>query len=227
MSDANPELELRDLSQPTRMAEIRESIDALEPGDALVLVGAEVPRALLSELQSEAAGRFEWSFLEAGPERTRIELRCREDEGPRSVTGYLQADHARLDAIAEETQGFIGTGSFAEARASFGEFVCGLSWHIDAEERVLFPAFEAAANTPQGPTTVMRGEHVEIRAHMQRVTAALGAENAASAEDAFQSLIGLLGTHNMKEERMLYPMTDRALGSAKAQEELVQRIELA
>lgn len=226
MSDTSPELDLRDFTEPSRLAEIRERIDALEPGDALTLVGTEEPRALLAELQNEEAGRFEWSLLEASPTRTRVELRRRADEGPRSVTGYLQADHVRLDALAEATERLIKAGAFAEARATFDEFVCGLDWHINAEERVLFPAFEAAANTPQGPTTVMRGEHVEIRAHMQRLTAALVAENLGAAEDALHALTGLLATHNMKEERMLYPMTDRALGSAKAQEDLVRRIEV-
>ena len=60
---------------------------------------------------------------------------------------------------------------------------------------------------------------------MRRVTAALAASAAAATTAALGELTALLGAHNMKEERMLYPMTDRALGSAEAQEALVRRIE--
>lgn len=225
MTEAIGELDLRDLNQPTRGAEIRASIDALEPGDALILVGAEAPRALLDELQAATPGRFEWSLLELSPERARVELRRRESDEPRSVTEYLQGDHERLDAIIPEVERLAQAGSFAEARTQFEVFVCGLSWHIDVEEQVLFPSFEALHGTPSGPTTVMRGEHVDIRDRMRLVSAALDAQDLSATSDALQRLTALLGTHNMKEERMLYPMTDRALGTPTAQEELVQRIE--
>lgn len=225
MTNAIAELDVRDISQPTRLAEIHASIHALAPGEALVLVGLEVPRSLLDELQRETAGRFEWSLLERGPGEVRVELRRRTSERPRSVTEYLQADHVRLDAIMEEVERLARTASFVEARASFGSFVAGLDWHIDVEEQVVFPAFEELTGTPRGPTTVMRMEHVDIRERMQRATAALGTQSVDAIGNALRELTTLLATHNMKEERMLYPMTDRALGTPTAQEELVQRVE--
>ena len=224
MNQTLPTLDVGDLTLPGRHAQVRAAVDAMAPGDALELTGAEAPRALLRELLEASPSRYEWSFLEASPGRSRVALRRRE-EGPRSVTGYLQADHERLDAIALAVGGLAASGSFAEARRRFGEFVCGLGWHIDVEEQVLFPAFEEKTGMTRGPTTVMRAEHVDIREGMRRVTAALDAGDAAAAKASLSELTALLGAHNMKEERMLYPMTDRAMGSAEAQESLVRQIE--
>lgn len=225
MKETIRELEVGDLTLPGRHAQARAAIDALGPGDALELVGAEAPRALLRELLEAVPSRYEWSFLEASPGRSRVALRRRSEEGPRSVTGYLQGDHERLDAIALEVDRLAAGESFVEARRRFGEFACGLGWHIDVEEQVLFPAFEEKTGMTRGPTTVMRAEHVDIRERMRHVTAALEASDAAATKAALGELTALLGAHNVKEERMLYPMTDRALGSADAQEALVRRIE--
>lgn len=71
----------------------------------------------------------------------------------------------------------------------------------------------------------MRGEHVDIRAHMEKVERALAAEDVAATNDALGNLTGLLASHNQKEERMLYPMMDRALDGPEAQEKLVRRID--
>lgn len=146
-------------------------------------------------------------------------------ESSRSVTEYLQADHQRLDAIVPDVERLAGAGSLAESRARFGAFVDGLSRHIDVEEQILFPTFEEKTGMTSGPTVVMRREHVEIRAAMARVSAALDAGDTATAHEALAELTALLEAHNMKEERMLYPMTDRALGTAEAREALVRRIE--
>lgn len=195
----------------------------LPPTRSLMLVG-EDPAALLDELEEEEPGRFEWSHLEAGEEGARLEVRRRESAAPRTVTDFLQADHRRLDAIVPVVERLTGEGAFDEARARFSEFACGLGWHIDVEEQVLFPFFEAKTGMTRGPTTVMRQEHVAIRAGMQRVLATLEAKDEAATHGAIAELTGVLSVHNMKEERMLYPMTDRAIESVEAQERLVRRI---
>ena len=223
MSEPSREREHPQLNLADNQDEIRAAVEALGPGDALVIAG-EDPRSIVDELEEEEPGRFEWSLLEDSPERTRLEVRRRTSEGPRSVTGYLQADHRRLDAIIPAVERLVDAGSFTEARARFGEFACGLGWHIDVEEQVLFPFFEAKTGMTRGPTTVMRVEHKDIRERIDRVLAALEARQVAPMRDALGELIGLLTAHNLKEERMLYPMTDRAIDTIEAQERLVRRI---
>ncbi|MCC6848660.1 MAG: DUF2249 domain-containing protein [Deltaproteobacteria bacterium] len=219
------ELDIRTLPPPRRHPEIFGFFDALKPDEAFVLVNDHYPKPLLHQFEVERPGRFEWSVLEAGPTRFRIEIRRRAAEGARNVTGYLQEDHERLDAIVPEVQALVRAGSLPEAGARFAEFTCGLGRHIEVEEQVLFPTFEELTGmSGGGPTFVMRDEHVEIRRLMDATTGALRAGDAAKAEESLQRLTETLATHNMKEERMLYPMTDQALRDDQARDDLVKRL---
>lgn len=220
------ELDVRTLPPPRRHPEIFGVFDALKADEAFVLVNDHDPKPLLYQFQVERPGRFEWSVLEAGPTRFRIEIGRRAAEGARSVTECLKGDHRRLDAIVPEVQRLVGASSFPEASERFAEFVCGLGRHIDVEERVLFPTFEQMTGmTGGGPTVVMRGEHVEIRRQMSEVVVALKAADAAGAEESIHGLTETLAAHNMKEERMLYPMADQAAGNDRARDDLVKRLQ--
>lgn len=220
------ELDVRTLPPPRRHPEIFGVFDALKPDEAFVLVNDHDPKPLLYQLQAQRPGRFEWSVLEAGPKRFRIEIRRRADEGARSVTEYLEADHRRLDAIVPEVLRLLSTRSFSEASERFAEFTCGLGRHIEVEEQLLFPAFEQMTGmTDGGPTAVMRGEHVEIRRLMSEAAGGLQAEDAAKAEAALHDLTRILVGHNTKEERRLYPMIDEATGNDHARDDLVKRLQ--
>lgn len=223
---ATRELDVRTLTAAMRQPEVFGVFDALKGDDAFVLVDDHDPKPLLYRLQAERPRRFEWSTLESGPTRFRIEIRRRAVEGARTVTEYLEGDHQRLDAIVVEVRGLVRTHSFPDARARFAEFACGLGRHIDLEEQVLFPMFEQMTGmADDGPTFVMRGEHVEIRRLMHEAAGALQAADAARAEDSLNSLVDTLAAHNLKEERVLYPMTDLAAGSDVARDDLVKRLQ--
>lgn len=140
------------------------------------------------------------------------------------VTEYLQNDHERLDAILDEVRSLVSSTSFGEAQKRFAQFVSGLERHIDVEEEILFSAFEEMTGMRSGPTAVMRHEHVEIRRLLGAVTDALDRASAAAFAESVESLVDVLGTHNQKEERVLYPTTDRALGSEAAKVALVGRL---
>lgn len=220
------ELDVRTIPPPRRHPQIFETFDALAPGDAFVLVNDHYPKPLLYQFQAERPGRFDWSLLEAGPQRFRVEIRRRTAETPRSVTEHLEGDHRRLDAMMPHVVAAIGAGDFDAARARFAEFACGLDRHIEIEERLLFPVFERTTGMSDGgPTFVMREEHVEIRSAMAAVTAALAARHADLAIESLDTLTDVLSTHNVKEERMLYPMTDRAIGEDRDRDELVKRMQ--
>lgn len=219
------ELDIRTVPPPQRHPEIFGLFDSLAADEAFVLVNDHDPKPLLHQFQTHRAGRFEWSVLEAGPARFRIEIRRRAAEGARGVTEFLEGDHRRLDAILPDVECLLAAGSFADAGARFAEFTCGLGRHIDVEEQVLFPAFEEMTGMHGGPTMVMRSEHVGIRRHMSEAAGALQAADAAAAGAALRELADALATHNVKEERMLYPMADQAAGSDRARDELVRRLQ--
>ena len=166
MPQTQKQLDVRTIPPPHRHEEIFRTFDALQPEQSFVLVNDHNPKPLLYQFQAERPSRFEWSVLEAGPERFRIEIRRRSASGPRGVSEYLQGDHARLDRLLAEAQRDAAAGSFELARESFAGFQCGLSWHIDVEEQVLFPVFEeATGNTGGGPDG---GDAAGARAHPER-----------------------------------------------------------
>lgn len=221
------ELDVRSVPPPRRHAEIFALFDRLAANEAFILVNDHYPRPLLGQLQAMRPGCFEWNVLQAGPALFRVEIRRRAQEGPREVTEYLEADHARLDELIDEVGKLAQVGSFEEASARFAELICGLVRHIDVEEQLLFPELEERTGmTNRGPTFVMRQEHVEIRRLMKEVTTALEAPDGELAARSLAALIEILGAHNIKEERMLYPMADRALGNEQARDELVRRMQL-
>jgi uncharacterized protein (DUF2249 family)/iron-sulfur cluster repair protein YtfE (RIC family) len=225
MHHITQELDVRTIPPPQRHPAIFSLFDGLAPGEAFILINDHEPKPLLYQLQMERSGAFDWSPLEAGPERFRVEIGRRAAQGPRSVSEFLGWDHRRLDAIHADVERLVQTRGFAEAAHRFGEFHCGLSRHIEAEETILFPAFETMTGMTAGPTRVMRAEHVEIRRTMDSIAAALRAEDAGRYADAVHALTAVLADHNQKEEGILYPMTDRAAGDDRARDDLVRRMQ--
>ncbi len=219
------ELDVRPLPPARRHSEIFGAFGALGEGEAFVLVNDHDPKPLLYQFQAEHPGGFEWSVLEAGPERFRVEIRRRAGEPSRTVFEYLEHDHRRLDAMLPLVERLTDSAAYARAAQRFGEFSCGLNHHIEAEERVLFPVFERLTGATSGPTTVMRAEHVEIRQYLTTGSAALQAEDAGQFRSAVEHLAGVLSMHNMKEEQILYPMTDQAAGGPRERDDLVRRMQ--
>ncbi len=145
--------------------------------------------------------------------------------GLQTVSEFLGSDHRRLDSIFGASARLAAAGSFAEALTDFAEFASGLSRHIDMEETVLFPFFEARTGMTEGPTAVMRREHVEIRRLLAGITTALSASNNAAFTAGRGRLLEVLGAHNQKEEGILYPLSDRVAGGARERDDLVRRMQ--
>jgi iron-sulfur cluster repair protein YtfE (RIC family) len=125
------------------------------------------------------------------------------------ATRCLETDHRALDAITLEVEHDAREGRFAQARERFARFASGLLRHIDAEEKVLFPRLLEMEEGAIGPISVMKVEHQEFRELLELVAAQLAASADAWKDSLWQLKQGLLA-HNMKEERVLYPMADEA-----------------
>ena len=144
-----------------------------------------------------------------------------------SAMGYLQADHQRLDVLMGQCLDMIAAGNIAAAAETFGGFRHGLLRHINIEESLLFPAFESAAGlgSHQGPTAQMRHEHQEITrllVLMQDTFAARRFDEGMFGRLRSQ-LDNLLRQHNVREERVVYPMTDSLLPADRL-EQLVRQM---
>jgi regulator of cell morphogenesis and NO signaling len=125
----------------------------------------------------------------------------------RNIRSEFTRDHCRLDVLFEDARRLATADNFGGAAAAFRRFAYELGRHIAAEEKHLFPVFDARARMP-GPTTMMRHEHRELERLMALAAASLEREDAATFATEAAALAALLDAHNLKEERVLYPRTD-------------------
>jgi uncharacterized protein (DUF2249 family) len=67
-------LDVRRLAAPRRHPMIFATFEALEPGEAFVLISDHDPKPLHHEFKAEREGRFSWDYLEQGPEIWRVRI---------------------------------------------------------------------------------------------------------------------------------------------------------
>jgi DUF438 domain-containing protein len=75
-----------------------------------------------------------------------------------------------------------------------------------------------------GPTEVMRGEHRQMRDLLGQMSSGLADRDGDTFSGAAETLLILMQQHNMKEENILYPMCDNALGGSEVGATLSQRL---
>jgi hemerythrin-like domain-containing protein len=127
---------------------------------------------------------------------------------PVTIRAVYEEDHDRLDELFKTFQR-LKHSDFAKANEAFTAFTVGLQRHIVWEEELLFPLWEEKTGMAEGgPTAVMRAEHRQIRALLDAIHDKLAAQPTHSDQEE-QALLALLGSHNMKEERVLYPSIDQ------------------
>jgi len=131
-----------------------------------------------------------------------------------SLSEQLRRDHARCDALFAEAESLSAAGNWRDCLERTEAFVAAVLQHFEIEERVVFPAFEARTGMREGPTRVMCGEHAQMRDVMAALVDAAREVDTLSYEDAAETLLILLQQHNLKEENILYPMCEQALGDA-------------
>ena len=134
----------------------------------------------------------------------------------KTISEFYEQDHDRLDELFKTFQE-MKRSDFPKSKEAFKEFKFGLQRHIVWEENVLFPLWEEKTGMSEGgPTSVMRAEHRQIGQQLEAIHGKVADQNPDSDQEE-QALLELLGSHNMKEERVLYPAIDQ-LTSAEDRE---------
>ncbi len=137
-----------------------------------------------------------------------------------SITEYLSGDHKRCDDLFASAETNASQNKWEEAQANLKEFITALERHFGMEEKVLFPEFENVTGSTQGPTNVMRMEHQQMRSILEMLQ---DSAKRCSTDDFLgysETLNTMMQQHNMKEESILYVMTDRVL--AGRQDEIIK-----
>lgn len=128
-----------------------------------------------------------------------------------TIGGYLEADHARCDALLRPARDAVRFAHWEQADQALAAFRHALERHLRVEEEILFTAFDEAMRQVRTPTAVMRGEHLRIRGVAQRLSDALRARDAEAFLCHCDTLGVLCHQHSEKEEGVLYPVMERLL----------------
>jgi hemerythrin-like domain-containing protein len=129
-----------------------------------------------------------------------------------TILAFLGSDHHACDNAFASAEDAVASENWGRARSLFGQFQAAMAHHLAMEEDVLFPAFESRTGMRGGPTEVMRMEHAQMRDLLQAMATAVAAGNRDSYLGLSETLNMLMQQHNLKEENILYPMSDRVLG---------------
>ncbi len=128
------------------------------------------------------------------------------------ISDFMNKDHRHCDDAFARAERMADAGDYAGLERDGGIFLRKIERHIEIEETLLFPAFEERTGMTSGPTQIMRMEHEQMRGMFAQMRAAIEANDAKQYLGTAETLHMLLQQHNMKEESMMYPMLDQALG---------------
>jgi len=132
-----------------------------------------------------------------------------------TILEFLGSDHHACDDVFASAEEAVARKDWDSARSLFDRFQAAMARHLAMEEDVLFPAFESRTGMSGGPTEVMRMEHAQMRDLLQAMADAVAAGNQNGYLGLSETLNMLMQQHNLKEENMLYPMSDRVLGAER------------
>ncbi|WP_275096008.1 hemerythrin domain-containing protein [Sedimenticola hydrogenitrophicus] len=134
-----------------------------------------------------------------------------------TITETMARNHRHCDELFAEAEELISQGDWVQGRDKFEAFRDTTENHFTMEEGVLFPGFEQRTGQTMGPTQMMRMEHAQMRQLMADMEAAVAHEDDERYLGLSETMMMVMQQHNMKEEQMLYPMTDQAFaGDAEA-----------
>ena len=132
-----------------------------------------------------------------------------------NIRDLMAADHRQCDDFFAAVERSLAHAAWSDADAGFGRLQDAMWRHFDAEETILFPAFEAQTGMSTGPTRVMRGEHDQMRELLTAAKSALDARDEEDYSGSAETLLIMMQQHNMKEENILYPMCDLQLAAQR------------
>lgn len=132
-----------------------------------------------------------------------------------TIVDFMGGDHRACDDLFAAAELAASQKNWDSARSLFERFQAAMTHHLAMEEKVLFPAFEARTGMSGGPTQVMRMEHEQMRGLIQEMAGAVAGADHDRYLGLSETLNMLIQQHNLKEENVLYPMSDQALGGER------------
>ena len=137
-----------------------------------------------------------------------------------ALTTFMSTHHRYCDELFAQAEQAANSRDWPQCAALSTQYVNAMETHFNAEETVLFPAFEQATGNTMGPTRIMRMEHEQMRELFEQMRSAAEAADQTTFLGVTETLLVLMEQHNMKEENILYPMCDQHLNSPELPRQL-------
>lgn len=130
-----------------------------------------------------------------------------------SIQDFMTQHHKTCDDLLVEAEAMLANKDWTAFATLWAKFEKETLHHFDLEEQILFPAFEEQTGMTAGPTMVMRQEHAQVKAMLEQMASAIEQQDIERAMGSSESIMIFIQQHNMKEEQILYPMTDNHLSN--------------
>ena len=134
----------------------------------------------------------------------------------------MAAHHKECDELFVTAEELVANGDWENGINHWDDFYSELEHHFSREEKILFPEFENVTGSVAGPTQMMRIEHEQMRSLANEIYKACSVKDQEQFLGLMETLMVTMQQHNMKEEQILYPMTDQALSNVN---EIIQRLD--
>ena len=131
-----------------------------------------------------------------------------------AINEFMTAHHKHCDELFIQAEAAVEKELWDEASEKWKLFSAELEKHFQREEGVLFPEFESATGMTAGPTQMMRMEHQQMRAIVMEMDNSCENKDKLGYMGLSETLMVTMQQHNMKEEQILYPMTDNSIADA-------------
>ena len=122
----------------------------------------------------------------------------------RLIDGFTRHHRLLDDTFARALRDTEG-GDAAGARQAFGDFRDAIERHMGAEEKWLFPAYEARHGDDNALTSILRKGHRDLRGFFEEIAEALDQGDADEAAALMGTVGQILHHHDEKEEQEFYP----------------------
>jgi hemerythrin-like domain-containing protein len=139
-----------------------------------------------------------------------------------NTDNWLVHEHSLYENLLSRIQDAVEFDDWGSADLTFRELVAHLKQHMAVEEEVLYPAYEAEAHAPQGPTQALREEHDRIVLLVRDMLPVIKTRDSEHVLESLSRLEYEMIKHHEKEEDIFLPMASHILDEKR--EEISQKL---
>lgn len=130
------------------------------------------------------------------------------------LAAWFTRCHRTCDDLWIKVEDAVDKDDKSEILSTTTHFASKIRKHLELEEEILFPRLgQATGMGSQGPIGVMLMEHKQMKNLLDLIEDGARAGDGDQVLDYGDTLLMLTQQHNIKEEQVLYPMSEEALSS--------------